>query len=117
MRPDRTFRNDSIASAMAAEARSQASSAASRVAALEEDVNHLFMIVESLWGILKEQHGFDHADLLKSVIEIDMRDGKLDGKTAKQAAPDCVHCGRKMMGRRPVCIYCGKPSLRDIFAR
>ncbi|MFC1452383.1 hypothetical protein ACFLSJ_03455 [Verrucomicrobiota bacterium] len=93
------------------------SSAASKVAALEEDVNHLLMIVESLWEILKEQHGYDDVELFKRVTEIDMRDGKLDGRKKKTAVPDCPHCGRKMMGRRPVCLYCGKPSIRDIFAR
>jgi uncharacterized OB-fold protein len=35
-----------------------------------------------------------------------MRDGKLDGKVAK-VTPDCHQCGRKLMGKRPVCLYCG----------
>jgi len=117
MRGEHGYRTDPLAGAMAAEARTQASSAASKVAALEEDVNHLLMIVESLWDILKKQHSFDDSELLNRVAEIDMRDGKLDGKTKKAAVPDCRHCGRKMMGRKPICIYCGKPTLRDIFAR
>lgn len=111
------FRTDPLTAATAAEARSQASSAATKVSVLEEDVNHLLMVVEALWGILKEQHDYDDVDLLRRVTEIDMRDGKLDAKTQKQAAPDCAHCGRKMMGRKPVCLYCSKPSIRDIFAR
>lgn len=114
---ERGYSTDPITSGVAAEARTQASSAASKVAALEEDVSHLLMVVESLWEILKKQHGFNDAELLSRVAEIDMRDGKLDGKTTKTAVPDCSHCGRKMMGRKPVCIYCGKPTLRDVFAR
>jgi hypothetical protein len=115
--PDGNLRADPLASIVAAEARSQASSTASKVAALEEDVAHLLMVVEALWEIVKTEHDFDDTELLRRVVEIDLRDGKLDGRAPKKPAADCSHCGRKMMGRKPVCIYCGKPSLRDVFAR
>ena len=52
MGPVDGFSSDPLTAATAAEARSQASSAVSKVAGLEEDVHHLLMVVESLWEML-----------------------------------------------------------------
>jgi hypothetical protein len=75
------------------------------------DVEKLFMLTEALWTILKEKHGCTDAELVQRVQEIDMRDGKLDGKVAK-VKPDCPKCSRKLMGKRPVCLYCGAEVAR-----
>jgi hypothetical protein len=75
------------------------------------DVEKLFMITEALWTILKEKHGCTDAELVQRVQEIDLRDGKLDGKVAK-VNPDCPKCSRKLMGKRPVCLYCGAEVAR-----
>jgi len=75
---------------------------------LQCDVEKLFMLTEALWTILKEKHGCTDAELVRRVNEIDLRDGRLDGKVANETvAPDCTHCGRKIIGNRPVCLYCG----------
>jgi hypothetical protein len=75
------------------------------------DVEKLFMLTEALWTILKEKHGCTDAELVQRVQEIDLRDGKLDGKVAK-VKPDCPKCSRKLMGKRPVCLYCGAEVAR-----
>ena len=75
------------------------------------DVEKLFMLTEALWTILKEKHGCTDAELVQRVQEIDMRDGKLDGKVTK-VKPDCPKCSRKLMGKRPVCLYCGAEVAR-----
>lgn len=75
------------------------------------DVEKLFMLTEALWTILKEKHGCTDAELVQRVQEIDLRDGKLDGKVTK-VIPDCPKCGRKLMGKRPVCLYCGAEVAR-----
>jgi hypothetical protein len=75
------------------------------------DVEKLFMLTEALWTILKEKHGCTDAELVQRVQEIDLRDGKLDGKVAK-VNPDCPKCGRKLMGKRPVYLYCGAEVAR-----
>ncbi|MBT3191280.1 MAG: hypothetical protein HN341_01865 [Verrucomicrobia bacterium] len=85
---------------------------------IKSDVEKLFMITEALWTILKEQHGYTEDDLIARVEAIDMRDGVLDGRVAKSAVkPDCPECGRKLMGRRPVCLYCGTEVILDPFSR
>jgi len=75
------------------------------------DVEKLFMLTEALWTILKEKHGCTDAELVQRVQQIDLRDGKLDGKVAK-VNPDCPKCSRKLMGKRPVCLYCGAEVAR-----
>ena len=87
------------ASRTAADARRQAE-------LLQCDVEKLFMLTEALWTILKEKHGCTDEELVRRVQEIDLRDGKLDGKVAT-VQPDCPQCGRKLMGKRPLCLYCG----------
>ena len=59
-------------------------------------------------GLTGGMVGCTDAELVRRVNEIDLRDGRLDGKVANETiAPDCTHCGRKIIGNRPVCLYCG----------
>jgi ribosomal protein L32 len=107
--------------ARATEAQLQAQTASISVAearrqneALIADVDKLFMVAQALWEILKTEHGYTDELLANKVTEIDMRDGKLDGKAAKKERPACPSCGRKM-GRHPVCVWCGTATIRDPF--
>ena len=81
------------------------------------DIEKLLMITEALWTFIKGQHGLSDEHLVKMVQDIDLRDGKLDGKVAKQENPDCPHCGRKLMKNHSICIYCGAVVNRDPFER
>ena len=82
------------------------------------DVDKLFMITQALWTLLQEQHGYTDEQLIQRIQEIDMQDGKLDGKVAKEKIrPDCPQRGRKLMGNRPVCLYCGAEVALDPFKR
>ena len=81
------------------------------------DIEKLFMITEAMWNILKEKHGYDDEDLARMVQDIDLRDGQLDGKVAKQPKPPCSNCGRTLMGKHPVCLYCGVVATRAPFER
>ncbi len=98
------------ASRAAADARSQA-------AAIQLDVEKLFMITEALWNILKEQHGYTDENLVQMVQDIDLRDGQLDGRVARQPNPPCSQCGRTLLGKHPVCLYCGAVAVRAPFER
>jgi len=85
--------------------------------AILQDVERLYMITEALWTLLKEQHGYTDEDLIHRVEDIDLRDGKLDGKVAKQPTPPCAQCNRAIIGRHAVCLYCGAPVRRGPFDR
>jgi len=103
---------DTVASASRA-----AADARTRATALQLDVEKLFMITEALWNILKEQHGYTDENLVQMVQDIDLRDGQLDGKVARQPNPPCSQCGRTLMGKHPVCLYCGAVAVRAPFER
>ncbi|NQU40132.1 MAG: hypothetical protein HQ523_09280 [Lentisphaerae bacterium] len=85
--------------------------------ALQCDVEKLFMITEALWSLLKLEHGYADEDLGRMIQDIDLRDGKLDGKVAKQPNPSCPECDRTLMGKHPVCLYCGTSVALDPFER
>jgi len=92
-------------------------SSTGRIKKLEQDMERVLMITEALWKMLKEEHGYSDKELFKRVTEIDMRDGRLDGRVAPDGPELCPHCQRTMMGSKPICLYCGKPSVRDLFDR
>ncbi len=85
--------------------------------AILRDVERLYMITEALWTILKDQHGYTDEELIHRVEDIDLRDGKLDGKVAKQPPPPCAQCKRLIVARHPVCLYCGARVQRNVFDR
>ncbi len=95
----------------------EARKAETDVELLKQDVERLLMITESLWQILKEQHGYDDNELIRRVAEIDLRDGKLDGRLAKGPPSICPYCQRPMIKHRPFCMYCGKPVAVNPFER
>jgi len=109
--------SDPIASQSANEASSAARRASAKAEQIQFDVERLLMITEALWTILKERHGYDDAELQRRVAEIDMRDGRLDGRVARTAAVKCPKCGKSLLKKRPRCIYCGHTAPPNLFAR
>ena len=83
---------------------------------LQNDVSRLLLITEALWTLLKKQHGYSDEDLSTLVQEIDLRDGRLDGKTAKASPASCPKCGRVNSNKHSACIYCGSPLPVQLFA-
>ena len=98
------------------EAGSKANRASSDTLQLRREVNRLLMINEALWEIIRDREGLKDEDLIRKIDEIDLRDGLLNGRRAKQAPADCSNCGRTLPKRQPVCIYCGTDAeYRDPF--
>jgi hypothetical protein len=81
-------------------------------------IERLSMIAEALWTILREQHGYSDEELMRRITEIDLRDGKLDGRITADEAPRCPQCKRQHVARhRPMCLYCGGTIGADPFGR
>lgn len=79
---------------------------ADRVADLEERLDKMSLLNLALWSILKEKLGVTDAELTKRVEELDLQDGKLDGRI--QSTPvDCPTCQRPLHQRHRRCLYCG----------
>ena len=99
------------------QAESAANNAIHEVENLKQDVEKLLMITEALWGIIQEQLEYDDEELIRRIEEIDLRDGKLDGRVKGGPPPECPQCGRVLIGKRPQCLYCGTEVKRDPFER
>ena len=81
------------------------------------DIERLLMMCEALWDILREQHGYSDEELFRRITEIDLRDGRADGRVAPSPPVHCEACGHVVSKHRPICLYCGKPMVKDLFAR
>ncbi len=101
----------------AASSEASAQRAQQEISLFRQDIERLLMITEALWGILKEKHGYTDEELKRRVADVDLKDGRLDGRVAPTEALDCPHCGYKTSKRRPLCLYCAKPLENDPFAR
>ncbi len=84
---------------------------------LRSDVERLMIIAEALWEILRDRFGLDDAELFRRMAEIDLRDGRADGRLAPSPPRPCPDCGRVMSRGRPICLFCGRASLAPSFER
>jgi len=96
--------------AAAAIDREHAERAARQVHEYEERLDRLALVCMALWSLLKEQTNLTEEDLLERVRQIDLTDGKEDGKAKRQIAK-CPQCGRTMSPRHGRCLYCGARDL------
>ncbi len=88
------------------EARTQAREARMDAAGLRERLDRQALMSMALWSLMKEHLGLTDDQLLKRVQDIDLSDGKLDGKVM-QGVSDCKKCKRSLSPRHAKCIYCG----------
>ncbi|WKD51108.1 hypothetical protein [Microbulbifer spongiae] len=80
---------------------------------LEEKLDRLSLLCHALFEELERTTGFSEAQLKEKMLEIDLRDGKLDGKVNLTAGKKCPDCGHQIKKSRPNCFYCGA-SLQGI---
>jgi hypothetical protein len=74
------------------------------LARLQGDVERLTLACAAMWSLLKEQ-GHTDEQLAARMQELDLRDGKADGKLAPGVVT-CTGCGRKSRPDRKTCMYC-----------
>ena len=79
-----------------------------RVRQLEDQVNRLTLVNHAVWSLLSEKLGLTEQQLLDRANEIDLRDGKLDGKVTRTPTA-CTKCHRTLHPRHNRCLYCGQP--------
>ena len=100
------------AQAQADTATNRAQEAMSKTYELSGRIDRLSLVCLSMWELLQQETGVSEEDLLSKVKEIDLRDGKLDGKLRKKAA-QCSQCGRVMSRQHGRCLYCGSRDLQN----
>jgi hypothetical protein len=99
------------------DASSKASTALTKVDAMKSDIERLLMITEALWIILKEEHGYTDDMLVQKINEVDLKDGKLDGRVAPNGPAECPQCHRKVVSRSNQCLFCGEVIKKSLFER
>ena len=78
---------------------------------LQRQVERLSLACQAMWELLRECSDVTEDDLEKKILEIDGRDGSVDGKIGNQVV-DCPACGRKTSSKRGSCVMCGAPIKR-----
>lgn len=79
-----------------------------RLQDLEKRHEQLKLVTLSLWSLLRDHSGLMESDLRRYVKDIDLLDGKLDGKVEyKKEKINCSGCGRVQLSNALACAYCG----------
>lgn len=73
---------------------------------VEERLDHLALICRAMLELLEERTGLTEQDVVKKIAEVDLRDGKSDGKMTAKAKP-CPSCGGMISPRFNRCLFCG----------
>jgi len=83
-----------------------AEAAGQHVEELRESFERLALVCQAMWELLRESNGLTEEDLIAKVREVDLRDGRADGRSG--ATPrDCPSCSRTNSSRHDRCLYCG----------
>ncbi|MBN2211413.1 MAG: hypothetical protein JW709_08460 [Sedimentisphaerales bacterium] len=85
-----------------------------QVRLLEANLAKALMINEAFWELVRDKTGLTEQDLYDKLYEVDMRDGKLDGKNQPDVR-NCPKCNRPVSGRHSHCLYCGQVIDESIF--
>lgn len=78
---------------------------------LQQHVERLSLASQAMWELIKSRTALTEADLETKILEIDARDGRIDGKINTQPI-SCPSCGRTTSSRRDTCVMCGAPTRR-----
>ena len=103
------------AQADAATAGRDANRARATAETLEARLDRTTLACEAMWTLLRDKLGMTDNDLVDRIVELDLSDGKLDGKVAKSAV-SCPKCGRTIARRFNKCMYCGQDIVSDPFS-
>ena len=90
----------------AGEASSKADQAKFKADLFEDRLDRIFLVCEAMWELLKRKTGTTEEELARMVEEIDLSDGKLDGKKRVKVR-SCAECGKTLSIKHRRCLYCG----------
>jgi len=110
-------RNISAARTQASSANLNAKEAQVKLTELESKLEMSLMVSEALWGIIKQSLDLDDTYLAQLVKQIDMKDGRADGKVAKTIPDNCTNCGKVLSRGKTKCMYCEQEHLLQPFKR
>ncbi len=92
-------------------AMSKADRYAADIADISRQVDRLSLACQAMWELLRDRSELTEEDIEAKILEIDGRDGRVDGKIATKLTT-CTTCGRPTNSRRGSCVMCGAPLKR-----
>jgi hypothetical protein len=78
---------------------------------LSKRLDFMSLACTAMWELVQEKHGFITQDLQAKIIEVDARDGKVDGRMGVTIKA-CVKCERPLHPKHENCLYCGAENKR-----
>ena len=69
------------------------------------------LTIMGMWSLMQDRMGVTEAELVERMQQLDLQDGKLDGKVAPTMSSQCRGCRRRMSTRHKRCVYCGGEAL------
>lgn len=73
---------------------------------LEAKIDTLAIISQAMWEMIREKTDLTEKDIEAKIAEIDIRDGRRDGKITGKPT-QCPACDRPTHTRLKACPYCG----------
>lgn len=77
---------------------------------LESKIDGLALICQALLEVLQEKTNISDSEIEQKIKEIDIRDGREDGRMTGKVSP-CPKCSRPAHTRQRTCMYCGTEIL------
>lgn len=90
----------------AALAKQEAGSVSGQIRELEFSLQRMAIASQAMWEILRSRLEITESELLEKINEIDLRDGKQDGRMSPSVTA-CPKCSRKLNTKNTRCICCG----------
>ncbi|MCU1353655.1 MAG: hypothetical protein JWM05_2864 [Acidimicrobiales bacterium] len=76
---------------------------------LEDRFERLLLVTEAIWVLTRDKLGLTEDDLIRTVVELDGRDGAVDGHRTRPARK-CTACGAAVSKEFSKCLFCGAAS-------
>jgi hypothetical protein len=81
-----------------------------RIARLEDELGRVLLFTHSLLKVLVEKEIFTQEEFEDAWDELDMEDGKADGKMTESIEPwQCPKCEAMNSSDRTACMFCEEP--------
>ena len=96
------------AAGMASAASTFAASPTAKIQALDDRIDRLTLVVESMWSLLEEA-GYTTEQLMERIKSLDGGDGEMDGRASSQSGR-CDDCGAVLGRGLTICQFCGHPT-------